>query len=275
MAKKGRGISPRATKKKATARKGGATRSTSRTAAKAKTASRTAVRKVARKPARPASRPAARPATRKPAPKLAPKPVPTASRSRSHAAQVAAPPPSPAPPPPPRKPGFYEAVAIYERGVQALQRHDFQVAAEQFRQVIQRYPEERELLERANLFLRVCERETTRQAAPPPATDHVYAATVAINSGDHGTALTHLQRALSANDEDDHAHYIMAVALTAAGRRNEAIEHLRRSVALNAGNRTQARQDPDLDLLRRHPEFQSAIDTPAAPSRKAAGARSR
>src|SRR5215210_1351758 len=27
-----------------------------------------------------------------------------------------------------RKPGFYEAVAIYERGVQALQRHDFEAA---------------------------------------------------------------------------------------------------------------------------------------------------
>jgi tetratricopeptide (TPR) repeat protein len=159
--------------------------------------------------------------------------------------------------------------------VQALQRHDFQIAAEQFRQVIQRYPEERELLERANLFLRVCERETTRQPAPTPTTDHMYAATVALNAGDHLTAMTHLQRALNANAEDDHAHYIMAVALTAAGRRNDAIDHLRRSIALNGSNRTQARQDPDLDGLRRHPDFQGALDTPAAPPRKAAGARGR
>ena len=156
-----------------------------------------------------------------------------------------------------------------------MQRRDFEIAAEHFRQVIQRYPEERELLERAHLFLRVSERQTARPAAPPPATDHVYAATVALNAGDQATALTHLQRALGANEEDDHAHYIMAVALTATGRRNEAIDHLRRSIALNAGNRTQARQDPDLDGLRRHPEFQSALDTPAAPPRKAAGARGR
>jgi hypothetical protein len=67
----------------------------------------------------------------------------------------------------------------------------------------------------------------------------------------------------------------MAVALTAAGRRNEAIDHLTRSIALNPGNRTQARQDPDLDGLRRHPGFLGALDTPAAPPRKAAGARSR
>ena len=71
--------------------------------------------------------------------------------------------PIPPPQPPARKPGFYEAVAIYERGVQALQRHDFQGAAGFFRTVLERYPEERELLERARLYLRVCERETERR----------------------------------------------------------------------------------------------------------------
>ena len=33
-----------------------------------------------------------------------------------------------APPPPPRKPAFYEALAVYESGVRALQRHDFAAA---------------------------------------------------------------------------------------------------------------------------------------------------
>ena len=80
----------------------------------------------------------------------------------------AAAPPEPLPPAPPRKPGFYEAVAIYERGVQALQKHDFAGAASFFRTVLERYPEERELLERARLYLRVCERETSRQPAPAP-----------------------------------------------------------------------------------------------------------
>lgn len=179
----------------------------------------------------------------------------------------------PAPEPaPPRKPGFYEAVAIYERGVQALQRHDYAGAAELFRAVIDRYPEERELLERARLYLRVCERETARQAPPLSSNDHVYAATVALNSGDHTAAMTHLQRALSADQENDHAHYMMATALSARGRRQEAIEHLRRSIALNPENRAQARQDPDLENIRSHEDFRAAIDaggdTNAVPRRK-------
>jgi tetratricopeptide (TPR) repeat protein len=148
--------------------------------------------------------------------------------------------------------------------VQALQRHDYTGAAELFRAVIERYPEERELLERAHLYLRVCERETARQApAPQSAGDHVYAATVALNSGDHSSALSHLQRALNADQENDHAHYMMATALTARGRREEALEHLKRSIALNPENRTQARQDPDLESIRDHEDFRAAIESSA------------
>jgi tetratricopeptide (TPR) repeat protein len=168
-----------------------------------------------------------------------------------------------------RKPEFYEAVAVYERGVQALQRHDFPGAAGFFRTVLQRYPDERELLERARLYLRVCERETSRQPpAPKTPAERVYAATVALNSGDHSGALTHLQRALGEDPDSDHAHYIMAVALGMRNRADEALEHLRQAIALNPENRSLARQDPDLDSVRDHDRFRDALDTPPAPSRR-------
>ena len=182
----------------------------------------------------------------------------------------ALPAPAPAPAPPaPRKPGFYEAVAIYERGVQALQRHDFGGAANYFRTVLDRYPEERELLERARLYLRVCERETSRQPSEvkTPA-ERVYAATVALNSGDQDGALDHLQRALGEDPESDHAHYIMAVALGMRNRTDEALDHLQQAIALNPENRGLAKQDPDLDSLRDHNRFRDTLDTPPAPNRR-------
>lgn len=249
MAKQRRGSSPRTTvKKKATARKGAAPRST-RTAAKAAKAAKRGVKKTQKPPAR-----------------------------RSIATKPAQAPPQPAappqPPPAPRKPGFYEAVAIYERGVQALQRHDFSAGAELFKTVIDRYPEERELLERARLYLRVCERETARQAAAPQtAGDLVYAATVALNSGDHAAALSNLQRALSVDANNDHAHYIMAAALSMRGKRDEALDHLQRSIALNPENRAQAMQDPDLENIRGYEGFRAALETPSAPARPKAQRR--
>ncbi|PYR56456.1 MAG: hypothetical protein DMF85_16565 [Acidobacteria bacterium] len=183
--------------------------------------------------------------------------------SRPTAVQARPAPPPPAPPPP-RKPTYHEAVALYERGLQALQRHDFGAAADALRMVIERYPDERELLERARLYLKVCERELTpRETAPRTAEERVYAATVALNAGDEAAAVQHLQRALAEDPEHDHAHYMMAVAMTRRQETGAALEHLRRAITFNAENRGLAKQDPDLEPLRDHDGFRSVLETPS------------
>ena len=172
-----------------------------------------------------------------------------AGRERTVVPKVAVP-VAPAAPPPPRRPAFYEALTVYESGVRALQRHDFTSAADSFRAVIQRYPGERELVERARLYLQVCERETARRpSGPETPSESVYAATVALNAGDVEAALGHLGRALEKAPDSDHAHYIMAVALVDKGDLSLAMVHLRQAVALNPENRSVALQDPDLETL--------------------------
>jgi tetratricopeptide (TPR) repeat protein len=154
---------------------------------------------------------------------------------------------------------------MYERGLQALQRRDFAASADALRTVIERYPDERELLERARLYLKVCERELEpKEPTPKTADEWVYAATVALNAGDEANALLHLQRALTADARHDHAHYMMAVASVRRGDVTGALEHLRRAVSLNPENRSIARQDPELDSLRDAPAFRAALDTPPA-----------
>lgn len=212
--------------------------------------------------ARPAARPAARPVVKavvKAVVKEAPRPTPV---------------PEPAPPPPPRKPAFYEALAVYEGGVRALQRHDFAAGADGFRAVIQRYPEERELVERAKLYLQVCERENARrQPTPQTASEWVYAATVALNAGDQNLALSHLNRALEKSPDSDHAHYIMAVALTDKGDSAAALRHLEQAIALNPDNRSNAIQDPDLSALRNLDAFREALGETAGTRRRARARR--
>jgi Tfp pilus assembly protein PilF len=206
------------------------------------------------------------------------------SRSASRAAASPAPAPvlaRPAPEPavataPARKPTYHEAVALYERGLQALQRRDFAAAATALRSVIQQYPDERELLERARLYLKVCERELEpREPAPKSADEWVYAATVALNAGDEPLAEQHLQRALTENPRHDHAHYMMAVANARRSDAAAALDHLRQAVSLNPENRSLARQDPDLEFLREEPAFREALDVPTPESAAARPAVSR
>ena len=209
------------------------------------------------------------------------KPTP-ASKSRSRAAapktavvqqfRVAERPARPIqepPAPPPRKPAYYDAIAANESGVRALQKHDFSTAAEQFRTVLQRYPEERELVERSTLYLRVCERETaSRPAGPRTPRERIYAATVALNAGDFQGAQSLLRQALTDDPEDDHGHYIMAVALSDAGLNGDAVSSLRQAIALNPENRAIARQDPDLAELRATEDGRILLDSEIPPIRR-------
>lgn len=202
-----------------------------------------------------------------------PRPAPpkkrkSVARARSAPRMV----PSPVPPPtsPPARPSvsavrstFIEAVALYERGLQALQAHDYSRAAELLRSVLTRYPEEKELHERVRLYLNICERQIAPRPASVPNTveERLYAATLALNAGQYDQALSHIQAVIGDQPENDHAHYVRAVALTLRGDLAGALPSLVRAIELNPENRALARQDPDLDALRLDDRFRFALDT--------------
>lgn len=192
----------------------------------------------------------------------------TESRARSQAAPTYRASSPPAEKPPPRRSTYVEAVGHYERGLELLQRHEFPAAAEAFRTVLDRYPEERELHDRVRLYLRVCARET-EPPPPPPQTveERVYRATVAINAGTLDEALEQLRLAHAQEPENDHVLYMLAMVSALRRRADETVAYLRRAVELNPENRALARQESDFDAVREYEPFRQLLDTPA-PSRR-------
>jgi tetratricopeptide (TPR) repeat protein len=167
--------------------------------------------------------------------------------------------PPPAPPPP--QPSHLEAVALYERGVEALQRRAFEAAAATFREILGRYPEEREIHERARLYLKVCEREmVAAPAGPQTPEERLLSATVALNSGDYDGALAVLRHVQTDDADNDHAEYMLAVIAAARADEAGALEHLRRAIELNPENRALARQDGDFDGLRSSDAFRVLVE---------------
>jgi tetratricopeptide (TPR) repeat protein len=159
------------------------------------------------------------------------------------------------------RPTYVEAVAIYEKGIEALQRHDFNHALELFQSVLRQYPEEKELHERVRLYLNVCERHATpREAAPQSVEERLYASTLAINGGRYDEAISHLRLVRDEDPDNDHALYMLAVAHAQRGEHAEAVAHLERAIALNPENRALARRDPDLETLHDDDAFREAIN---------------
>lgn len=164
-------------------------------------------------------------------------------------------------PPPERQSTYFEAVALYEHGLEALQRHDYDGAGAIFESVLEQYPEEKELRERVRLYLSICRRQARpREATPQSIDERLYAATLAANGGRYDEAITHLRLVRDEDPDNDHALYMLAVALAQRGEHAEAIAHLERAIALNPENRSAARRDPDLEPLRADDSFRGALD---------------
>ena len=167
---------------------------------------------------------------------------------------------------PQRRSTYFEAVTIYERGLEALQRHAYDEATSLLESVLRLYPEEKELHERVRLYLNICERQAThREAAPETIDERLYAATLAINGGQYDQAIAHLRLVRDEDPDNDHALYMLAVAHAQRDEHAEAVAHLERAIALNPENRALARTDPDLEPLRADDAFRAALEVPSIP----------
>ena len=158
---------------------------------------------------------------------------------------------------------YAKAVALYEKGLKALQRKNYDGATTAFRTVLEEFPEEHELHDRARLYLNVCERETGPKAKAPRSVDErILAATLALNRRDVDEALSLLGKTASSHPKHDHIQYMLALAHALRDDGETAAEHLERAIALNPGNRLQAKQEPDFDSIRGTQPFLDAIKTP-------------
>jgi tetratricopeptide (TPR) repeat protein len=165
--------------------------------------------------------------------------------------------------PPQRRTTYFEAVALYEKGLEALQRHDYAAAIDRFKSVLRLYPEEKELHERVRLYLNICERQAApREASPQSIEERLYASTLAINGGKYDEAISHLRLVRDEDPDNDHALYMLAVAHAQRGELAEAVAHLERAIALNPENRALARRDPDLEPLRDDEAFRVTLEAP-------------
>ena len=157
---------------------------------------------------------------------------------------------------------YAKAVGLYEKGLKSLQRKNYAAAATAFRRVIDQFPEERELQERARLYLNVCEKESSPKAKPPRhVNERVLAATLALNRRCPDEAVSLLRSSASSHPKDDRLQYLLALAHALRNDAETAASHLSKAISLNPENRIQAFQEPDFDDIRTTQPFLEALDT--------------
>lgn len=158
------------------------------------------------------------------------------------------------------RPKATRAIRAFEQAIKIFNRHDFEKAREAFESVIERFPEEPEVLARARAYLTICEQRLGQSPATPRTAEALYdRGVIELNRGQIGQAVLLFERALRLEPDADHIVYALASAYAKGGNIERALETLKQCIRKNETYRIHARRDPDFRSLYTCEEFQKLV----------------
>jgi tetratricopeptide (TPR) repeat protein len=146
----------------------------------------------------------------------------------------------------------------FEAAMKLFHARQFKDARDLFAQAA-RGPE-RDVANRAQLHLAMCDRRLQRAAVNLGSAEDYYNYGVAlINLRNLPEARTHLEKALEMSPAADHVHYALALAQALSGDLVNAQQNLKRAIELEPRNRLIARQDADFAPLAHLPPLDALL----------------
>ena len=153
--------------------------------------------------------------------------------------------------------------------MEALQRHAYTEAAPAFQAIVMGFPAERALLDRARVYLGICERESKKRPASARGSltleERLTAATAALNNGEDNQAEELARGVLGDDPKHDLALYLLAVIHARRGACADALDLLAKVIAISPEASAQARSDEDFTSLHDDDAFWRLTDPPTVP----------
>lgn len=147
----------------------------------------------------------------------------------------------------------------YEKAIEAFHKRKLDEAAVHFEAVIERHPDEKELVDRSRMYLAACRGRVKKREASPTAPEEIFhAAVFEKNRGNVSRAL----ELLSGSDgvsADGRVHYLAACCHALQGNSEQALSQLRKAIDVEPRNRIHARLEVDLSSLRSTMAFQELL----------------
>ncbi len=149
-----------------------------------------------------------------------------------------------------RKDDYQKALAAFGQAMKEFHKGDMEKSVASLKGVIEKFPSERELVDRARIYLTLAQKRPRRDAVSLKTfEDHFQYAVYKINQGDPAAALKILEKALEFKTEEGKVYYLMADAAVLAKDLEPALEHLRKAVQKDKVFSILAQNEPDFEPL--------------------------
>ncbi len=152
-------------------------------------------------------------------------------------------------------PRVREQQKLYEEAMRHFQEQKFHKAKQALEKVLE--GPSRELVDRAQVHLRICERRISKvpESAPRTVEEHYHHGVAMMNLGRWEDSRQALERARKIAPKADYVIYALAALDSLTGEVESAMNHLKLAIELRPENRYHARNDQDFAYLLEDPRF--------------------
>jgi len=151
---------------------------------------------------------------------------------------------------------YFQATKLYQQGMEYLHKRNYLKAIEKFQSLINKYEGFLSLVDRAKIYIKVCNIRLDKKAIRFNNVEDYYLWGVYnSNRGNFQKALKSFQQVLKRKPKDDRILYLLASTYSLTGNKSESLKYLKKSISLNKDNKVYARNDCDFQTLWEDEEF--------------------
>lgn len=149
-----------------------------------------------------------------------------------------------------KKDDYQKALNLYSQAIKEFRKGDYEKATASFESLLEKYPEEYELTDRAKVYLTICKRGPKKESiSPKTLEDYLFYGQLKINQADYDGALKLLEKALEFRKDEGRIYYLMATAYVQSGRLDDSLEALKKAIQKDKTLAILAQNEPDFEPL--------------------------
>jgi tetratricopeptide (TPR) repeat protein len=149
-----------------------------------------------------------------------------------------------------KKDEYQKALAAYGLAVKEFHKGEFEKAAESFKGFIEKFPADREIVDRAKVYLAIAQKRPKKEAVSLKGfEDHYRSAVAKINLRDFAGAVKLLEKALEFKENEGLIHYLLADAHCLMGEADTALDLLKKAIQKDKNYSVLAQNEPDFEPL--------------------------
>lgn len=149
-----------------------------------------------------------------------------------------------------RKDDYEKALAAFTLAMKSFHKGDFEKAAESLTSFKEKFASEKELVDRAQVYLNICASRKKKETLQLKTFDDYYQSSIIkINQGDFEEALKLLAKAGEMKPKEGKIPYLMASTYCLMGESEHCLEFLRKAIHIDKFFSTLAQNERDFEPL--------------------------